>query len=137
MTYSELENYYILAEQKNMIEAKYLPSPISAVNTAKPSVQSNTIAKTTENMAIQRLDISPFIKKEYHRVCTKLSEIEVFIDEISDEDIRAMAIRRFIYKQSFRKIALTLHYSRSTVQEKLMDYIESSDNRANIPLDTL
>lgn len=137
MTYAELENYYILAEQKNMIEAKYMPSVVSAVNTEKPSIQSNTIAKTTENMAIQRLDISPFIKKEYHRVCTKLIEIETYIDEIPDELIRAVAIRRFIYRQSFRKIALSLHYSRSTVQDKLIDYVEKTDNRANIPLDTL
>lgn len=126
MTYSELENYYILAKQKNMIEFEHIPSLISAVNTEKPSVQSNTIAKTTENMAIQRLDISPFIKKEYHRVCTKLVEIETYIDEIPDELIRAIAIRRFIYKYSFRKIALSLPYSKTTVQDKLIDYISKN-----------
>lgn len=129
MTFSELENYYILAEQKNMIEAKYLPSPISAVNTEKPSVQSNTIAKTTENMAIQRLDISPFIKKEYHRVCAKLVEMETYIDKIPDELIRAIAIRRFIYRQSYKKIGYALHYSKSVVYEKIFKYIENSEQQ--------
>ena len=105
MTYAELESYYILADQKNMLEAEHLPSLVSAVNTAKLSVQSNTIAKTTENMAIQKLDISPFIKKEYHRVCAKLIEMETFIDEIPDELIRAIAIRRFIYKLSLIHIS--------------------------------
>lgn len=129
MTFSELESYYILAEQKNMIEDKYLPSLISAVNTEKPSVQSNTIAKTTENMAIQKLDISPFIKKEYHRVCAKLVEMETYIDKIPDELIRAIAIRRFIYRQSYKKIGYALHYSKSVVYEKIFKYIENSEQQ--------
>lgn len=129
MTYSELENYYILAEQKNMIEAEYMPSFVNAVDTAKPSVQSNTIAKTTENIAIQKLDISPFIKKEYHRVCTKLVEMETYIDEMPDELIRAIAIRRFIYRQSYKKIGYALHYSKSVVYEKIFKYMENSEQQ--------
>ena len=129
MTFAEIENFYILSEQKNTIEAKHLPSPVGAVNTEKPLVQSNTIAKTTENMAIQRLDISPFIKKEYHRVCTKLVEMETYIDEIPDELIRAIAIRRFIYRQSYKKIGYVLHYSKSVVYEKIFKYVENSEQQ--------
>lgn len=124
MTFERLENYYVLAEQKNLIEAKYMPSSVHAVDTAKPSVQSNTIAKTTENLAIQKLDINPFIKKEYHRVCTELIEMESFIDTIPDEVTRAMAIRRFIFRQSYKKIGLDLHYSKGAAYKKLSKYIE-------------
>lgn len=123
MTFERLENYCVLAEQKNLIEAKYMPSSVSAVDTAKPLVQSNTVAKTTENLALQRLAINPFIKKEYHRVCAELIEMEDFIDNIPDEVIRAMAIRRFIFRQSYRKIGFDLHYSKSATYEKLTEYI--------------
>ena len=75
MTMQRLDNYYILLKQKNFFESKYIPSAISAVDTSRPAIQSNIISKVTENLAIQRLNIDPSIKAEYHRICEELETV--------------------------------------------------------------
>ena len=124
MTMQRLDNYYILLKQKEFFEIKYIPSSISGVDTSRPAIQSNTISKIVENRVIQRLDIDPTIKAEYHRVCEELKVLNEFIYSIEDETIRAIAIRRFVYHQSYKKIGQVLHYAKSRVYGMLSDYLK-------------
>lgn len=87
MTISRLDNYFVLQKQKELFEIKYIPSSISGVDTSKPAVQSNSISNTTENQAIQRLDIDPTIKAEYSRVCRELKALNDYIYSIPDFEI--------------------------------------------------
>lgn len=127
MTLSRLDNYFVLQKQKELFEIKYIPSSISGVDTSKPAVQSNSISNTTENQAIQRFDIDPTIKAEYSRVCRELKMLNDYIYSIPDETIRAIAVRRFVLKQSYKTIGCILHYSKSMVYEKLVKYIENTE----------
>lgn len=127
MTLSRLDNYFVLQKQKELFEIKYIPSSISGVDTSKPSVQSNSISNTTENQAIQRLDIDPTIKAEYSRVCRELKVLNDYIYSIPDETIRAIAVRRFVLKQSYKTIGYIFHYSKGSVYRMLVNYIEKGN----------
>lgn len=127
MTLSRLDNYFVLQKQKELFEIKYIPSSISGVDTSKPSVQSNSISNTTENQAIQRLDIDPTIKAEYSRVCRELKVLNDYIYSIPDETIRAIAVRRFVLKQSYKTIGYNFHYSKGSVYRMLVNYIEKGN----------
>lgn len=132
MTLSRLDNYFVLQKQKELFEIKYIPSSISGVDTSKLAVQNNSISNTTENRAMQRLDIDPTIKAEYSRVCRELKALNDYIYSISDETIKAIAVRRFVFRQSYRKIGNVLHYSKSIVYEKLVNYLENSEQTEQI-----
>lgn len=130
MTISRLDNYFVWQKQKELFEIKYIPSSISGVDTSKPAVQSNSISNTTENQAIQRLDIDPTIKAEYSRVCRELKVLNDYIYSIPDETIRAIAVRRFVLKQSYKTIGYIFHYSKGSVYRMLVNYIEKG-NKGN------
>lgn len=127
MTISRLDNYFVLQKQKELFEIKYIPSSIIGVDTSKPAVQSNSISNTTENQAIQRLDIDPTIKAEYSRVCRELKALNDYIYSIPDETIRAIAVRRFVLKQSYKTIGYIFHYSKGSVYRMLVNYIEKGN----------
>lgn len=124
MTIQRLNEYYILQKQKELFEIKYIPSSISGVDTSKPAIQSNTTSNVVENQAIQRLDIDPSIKAEYHRICVELKVLNEFIYSIPDETIRAIAIRHFVFQQSYKKIGQTLHYTRESIYRMIAGYVE-------------
>lgn len=124
MTMQRLDNYYILLKQKEFFEIKYIPSSISGVDTSRPAIQSNTISNVVENQVMQRLDIDPNIKAEYHRVCEELKVLNAFIFAIEDETIRAIAIRRFVYHQNYKKIGQVLNYTRESVYRMIVGYVE-------------
>ena len=139
MTMQRLDNYYILLRQKEFFEIKYIPSSISGVDTTRPAIQSNTISKIVENNVIQRLDIDPTIKAEYHRVCEELKVLNDFIYSIQDETIRAMAVRRFVFHQSYKTIGQVLHYAKGNVYKMLAAYVENGNkgnDKPDIPFDT-
>lgn len=125
MTLKRLENYYILKKQKEFIEIQYIPSAISGMDTTKPAVQSNAVVKPTENAAIQKLVIDPQVKKEYGRICAELAALDDFIYSIPDETIKAIAIRHFIYRDSYARIAYELHYSKSSVYCMIANYVKN------------
>lgn len=135
MTMARLNNYSILAAQKQRIEAEYnMPSYISGVDTSKPAVQSGKISDITADIAIMQLNIPPAIKAEYERICKKLNELDNFIYSIPDELAKAIAIRRFIMDETFREIAATLHCSKSTVYRnfnKICKLVQMTQNGTN------
>lgn len=124
VTLERLDNYYILYKQKEFFETEYIPSSISGVDVSKPAVQSNCISNATEKQAMQRLDINPVIKAEYRRLCSELKVLDDYINSIPDEMIRAIAIRRFVFRQSYKKIGSVFHYSKGSVYRMLSNYIE-------------
>lgn len=123
MTMARLNNYSILAAQKQRIEAEYnMPSYISGVDTSKPAVQSGKISDITADIAIMQLNIPPGIKAEYERIIKELKELDKFIYSIPNETTKAMAIRRFIMNEKFKNIAAALHCSKSTVYRTFKNF---------------
>lgn len=126
MTMARLNNYSILAAQKQRIEAEYnMPSYISGVDTSKPAVQSGKISDITADIAIMQLNIPSAIKAEYERIIKELNELDNFIYGIPDELIRAIAIRRFIMDEKYTDIATRLHYTKGYISDLLKGYIKS------------
>ncbi len=125
MTLERLENYYIIANQIEAIRMEYIPSYISAVDTSKPSVQSSNLSDVTCDTALEQLDINPAIKEEYKRLINELSELNKFIFSINDELIKAIAVRRFCLRQSYREISKGTHYSGKQCSRMLKEYVSN------------
>lgn len=126
MTMARLNNYSILAAQKQRIEAEYnMPSYISGVDTSKPAVQSGKVSDMTADIAIMQLNIPPTIYAEYERITKELNQLDKFIYSIPNELIKAIAIRKFVLNEKYTEIAIHLHYSRTRIANLLKDYIKS------------
>ena len=125
MTMARLSDYSILAAQKQRIETEYnMPSYISGVDTSKPAVQSGKISDVTADIAIMQLNIPPAIKAEYERICKELRDLDIFINGISNELIKAIAIRHFVLRESFHQIGIGLFMDRKKASKLLTDYVQ-------------
>lgn len=123
MTIERLQMYSIIAEQIELIKREFVPSYISAVDTTKPSIQSNSRSDITADTALQQANIDPVIKEEYKRLTEELKELNDFIFGIDDELIKAISIRYFIYGESYRTIGEALNYNKTSVSKKLREYL--------------
>lgn len=122
MTLERLENYYIIANQIEAIKMEYLPSYISAVDTAKPPIQNSNISDITCDTALGQLDINPAIKAEYARLKAELKELNDFIFSVDDELIRAIMINRCCLNRTYEDIGRMVHYSADRCSKLLKKY---------------
>lgn len=123
MTLERLENYYIIANQIETIKMEYMPSYISAVDTSKPSIQSNNISDITCDTALEQLEINPAIKAEYIRLRNELAELNAVIFSIDDELIRAIVINKCCLNQTYENIGNRLHYSARHCSDLVKKYL--------------
>lgn len=120
MTFERLYNYNTIVEQIAFIESREVPEQLKGIDYSKPSVQSNNISKSTEEIAIECVTI----EQEYQRLCKEKKELDAFIYGIEDEFTRAIAIQKFIYEQSYADIARSLLSNRRKVSDTIRDYIK-------------
>lgn len=126
LTLEKLENYYIIANQIETIKMEYIPSYISAVDTAKPPVQNNNVSDITCDTALEQLDINPAIKAEYARLRAELKELNAFIFSVDDELIRAIMINRCCLNRTYEEIGRIVHYTADYCSQLMKKYIENT-----------
>lgn len=128
ITFERLKKYNIIAAQKKRMEEEYMPSYIKGVDISKPAIQNNKISDSTADLAIATvaLDTDSEVKAEYTRLSNELMLLNNYIYGISDELVKAIAIRYFIYNESYRTIGKDLNYNKTSVSKKLREYIEKN-----------
>lgn len=124
MTLERLQQYGIIVEQIELIKREYIPSYITAIDTSKPSIQSNSRSDITADTALQQANIDPVIKAEYKRLTAELKELNNFIFGIDDELVKAIVIRRFIVKEQWAEIGRAMNYSGKYCSEIMNEYFK-------------
>lgn len=124
MTLERLQQYGIIVEQIELIKREYIPSYITAIDTTKPSIQSNSRSDITADTALQQANIDPIIKAEYKRLTSELKELNNFIFGIDDELVKAIVIRRFIVKEQWAEIGRAMNYSGKYCSEIMNEYFK-------------
>lgn len=125
MTIERLQIYSIVEAQIELYKRTYATPSIS-VDTTKPNVQSNTISDPTANAAIQKMNIDPHVKAEFQRLISEKQQLDDFIYGIEDELIKAIAIRRFIDKETYAQMSRDLHYSAKHLKNTLHNYLKKN-----------
>jgi hypothetical protein len=122
MTIERLQMYKVVEAQIELYKRTYA-YPSLAVDTTKPNVQSNSISDTTANTAIQKMEIDPYIKAEFKRLIDEKKALDDFIYSIDDELAKAIAIRRFIEKETYAEMSIELNYSSKHLKNVLTKYL--------------
>ena len=79
----------------------------------------------------QKKDYIEFLKNNEAELIRKKIELETFISQIDDAEIRLILKLKFVDFRSWNYVARTMHYDRSTVQKKYKKFINRSKNETN------
>lgn len=144
MTYKQLWNYLNLKAQENRlnIEIEYLKQCMKNYRGGQPELKAvkynalpggSTISKPTENYAMENLKLYYAFKRRKQRqeaelqdVAKEISEIENYIENITDDELKEMFKHRFYLRESYNYIGRQYHISKDSVTRKIKDYIQNS-----------
>lgn len=127
MTIVELEQYRTLKRQIEIFESDAGVSYISGVDTRKPAIQSGKISNPTENAGLRLYELDYELQSEYKRVKDKFIVLNKYIAHIKDNEVREIAMRKFIKGQTYEQIGEIMFCHRTTVKRKLEKYIKTKN----------
>lgn len=123
MTIARLEKYRSIKRQIEIFSSDLGISYIGGVDTSKPSVQSGKKSTPTEDMALRLYEIEREYSSEYKRLLTELEEMTKYIMHIKNEEIKEIAIRKFMLGQTYEQIGNAMFFDRTTAMRKLNRYV--------------
>lgn len=123
MTMARLEQYQSIKRQIIIFESDLGISYLKGVDTSKISVQSGKVSRPAEDMALKLYEISNECESEYKRLLDEFEVLTKYILHIKNEEVKEIAIRRFIAGQTYEQIGDVIFCSRTTVMRKLKNYI--------------
>lgn len=121
MTISRLETYRSLKRQVEILEAELNPSIIKGVNFENVVVQSGKTSNPTADFAMQKIENE--CAAEYLRQKAELLELTKYITHIGNQEVKEIAIRRYMKGQTFEEIGEAMFMDRRTVSRKLISYV--------------
>lgn len=127
MTIAELEQYRSIKRQIELFESDAGITYINAVDTTRPAVQSGKISNPTESVGLKLYEMNCELETEYKRVKDKFVALNKYIVHIKDDEVREIAMRKFIYGQSYEQIGEAMFCHRTTVKRKLEKYIRNKN----------
>lgn len=123
MTIKELKEYQTLKLQVDIFEQDLGISYINAVDTTKPSVQSGKTSNPTESVGLKLCEAD--FSVEYIKTKEKFENLKKYLIQISDTEIRTMAMLCAIKQKSCEEIGEIMNYSTKTVRRKLNEYLKN------------
>ncbi len=123
MTIARLEQYRSIKRQIEIFSSDLGFSYISGVDTKKPSVQSGKKSTPTEEAALRLYEIDREYNSEYKRLLSELEEITKYIMHIKSEEIKEIAMRKFMLGQTYEQIGEAMFFDRTTAMRKLRTYV--------------
>lgn len=119
ITLKLLKSYKSKMAQKEIFEKELdILSFIKAVDTTKPSVMSGNKSDPTADMAIRIAEA-----EEYQKLCEECDSISHFLLNITDREVKTIAMCYAVHGMNFEKIGEFMNYDRRTVSRKLVMYI--------------
>ena len=137
MTYKQLWDYLNLKAKENRlnIEIEHLEQIIKNYKGGQPELKAvkynalpggSTISKPTENFAMENLKLYYAFKRRKYReevelkyVEEQISEIEIYIENIPDDELKEMFRHRFYLRESYNYIGRQYHMSGENVRIKI------------------
>lgn len=123
MTIERLEKYRSIKRQIEIFSSDLGISYIGGVDTSKPSVQSGKKSTPAEDMALRLYEIDKEYSSEYKRLLSELEEMTKYIMHIKNEEIKEIAMRKFMLGQTYEQIGDAMFFDRTTAMRKLRSYI--------------
>lgn len=117
MTIERLYQLRIIKQQVEFFESQI--TYINGINTEKTSVMGGTTLDTTADNGIKLAEL----EEEYKRVCKEYKEIVRYILHINDEFVKAIAIRKFMFGQTYEEIGNALFCEKTTARKALKRYV--------------
>ena len=110
MTIERLEKYRSVKRQIEIFSSDLGISYISGVDTTKPSVQSGKKSTPAEDMALRLYEIDKRCYSEYKHLISGLEYMTKYIMHIKDEQIKEIAIRKFMLGQTYEQIGNAMFF---------------------------
>lgn len=123
MTIARLEKYRSIKRQIEIFSSDLGVSYIGGVDTAKPSVQSGKKSTPTEDIALRLYEIDRECSCEYKRLISEFEEMTKYIMHIKNEEIKEIAMRKFMLGQTYEQIGSAMFIDRTTAMRKLRKYV--------------
>lgn len=123
MTIERLEKYRSIKRQIEIFSSDLGISYIGGVDTSKPSVQSGKKSTPTEDIALKLYEIDREYSSEYKRLLSELEEMTKYIMHIKNEEIKEIAMRKFMLGQTYEQIGEAMFFDRTTAMRKMRTYI--------------
>lgn len=126
----ELESLYWIKAQIEMLEKELKEIDGLKGNKITDMPKGNETGKPTENVAMLRIKYAERITKEKEKYLKKKLEIEEFIEQIDNEEVKAIARYKFIYRKGWVEITRDLYNNycdKYTPRRVLERYLEKID----------
>lgn len=129
MTKKELESVYCLKKELRMwqerlseLQADIALSP--KVLDGMPFQHTNETSNPTERKAIRLAEVSKVIDGKISEIQYTIAEIEKFIMQIDESEMRLIIEYRCVQCKTWEEIGDTLGYDRTTVSKKYDAYLD-------------
>lgn len=123
MTIARLEQYRAIKRQLEIFESDAGITYIKGVDTTRVSVQSGRVSDPTATVGLKLYELNNEYESEYKRLCEELETLTKYIIHINNEEIKEIAMRKFIVGQTYEQIGNAMFCNRTTVMRKLKNYI--------------
>lgn len=123
MTITRLEQYRSIKRQIEILESDAGISYLKGVDTTQIAVQSGKISNPTATVGLKLYELNHEFANEYKRLCDELQLLSKYIAHIKSEEVKEIAMRKFVAGQSYEQIGAAMFYDRKTVSRKLLQYI--------------
>lgn len=131
MTRKELESVYYLKKELNMwqtrlaeLQADIALSP--KVLDGMPFQHTNSVSNPTAAKAERLAELGKVIDGKISELQWTIAEIELFIMEINDTEMRQIIEHRCVHCKSWENIGELLGYDRTTISKKYNAFINST-----------
>ncbi len=127
MNFKELESLHWIKAQIEMLEKELEEIDGLKGNEITDTPRGNKKGNPTENVAMLRIKYAERITREKEKYLKKKIEIEEFIEQIEDEEVKAIARYKFLRRKGWVEITRDLYnnYCHKYTPRKMLErYLE-------------
>ena len=123
MTIARLEQYRAIKRQIEIFESDAGIAYIKGIDTTKVSVQSGKISDPTATLGLKLYELDSDFESQYNCLKQELKLLIKYIMHIKNQEVKEIAMRKFILGQTYEQIGDAMHYDRKTISRKLTAYV--------------
>lgn len=123
MTIARLEQYRAIKRQIETFESDAGIAYIKGIDTTKVSVQSGKISDPTAALGLKLYELNSEFESQYNSLKRELQTLTKYIMHIKNQEVKEIAMRKFILGQTYEQIGNVMFCNRTTVMRKLKNYI--------------
>ncbi len=118
--------YYLKLEIRDLEEELKTIASVSAMNYSGMP-HSTDVSDTTYNLALKGEKLFKKLVRKKIKLLEEIDRIESIIEQIEDDEIRAMARMRFIKTMKWEDIGEQVHMDRTVCSRKVRKYLQGME----------